>query len=88
MVIGAVLIFTLYNYPTKTTVVLFGRVYENVSIVLLTLYAFLAGVAAVVIFAIAERISLAQKIGKLKKNNENLKKELDALRNLPLGEEE
>ncbi len=87
LVVVIILIFTLYNYTTTTNIFLFGKTY-TISTALLSLFAFIFGIISVVVFAIVEEIGLRAKIRKLKKENRNLKKELDALRNLPLGKEE
>jgi hypothetical protein len=50
-------------------------------------YAFIAGMVFVLVLALADEIVLRTNLHRMNKENRNLKKELDALRNLPLEEE-
>ncbi len=87
IVVVFVLIFSLYNANAVVTVIILGKSFKT-TVALLALYSFLAGIVSLIIFAISEEIGLRIKINRLKKENKELKKEINSLRNLPLGKEE
>ncbi len=86
IIFAALLIFTFLNYEFKVSVNVIGKIYQNIPLALIVLYAFLAGVIITGIFSIFEWLHQKSIIGKLKKEKSRLKEELDKLRNLPFAE--
>lgn len=86
-VIGFVIGFVVLNSGEKVNVDIFGQKIFDISLAMVCFYAFVAGAIFILIFALADEIVLRNSLHKIKKDNENLKKELDALRNLPFEEE-
>ncbi len=84
-VVVVVGIFAGYNYNTYTTVNMIGSTWENVSLALIVFIGFVFGLFSVIIFAIVEGIALRSRISRFRKETEALKKEINALRNLPLA---
>jgi uncharacterized integral membrane protein len=87
IVIGFIIGFVVLNSATKVDVDIFGQKLADISIAMICFYAFVAGMVFVLVFALADEIILRNSLFKMKRDNANLKKELDALRNLPFEEE-
>ncbi len=88
LVVGLLVGFAVINAPSKTDLNLFGQRYFQVPIIVVIFYSFLGGMLFVLVFSLANEIILRNNLRKERKNNENLRKELDALRNYPISEEE
>jgi len=86
IVIGFLIGFMIMNFQTKIDLDFFGHRIFDISFSMICLYAFVAGMLFILIFALIDEIILRTNIYRLNKENRNLKKELDALRNLPLEE--
>ncbi|MEO0123617.1 MAG: LapA family protein [candidate division WOR-3 bacterium] len=87
VVIGFMIGFIVLNADKKVDVNIFGQQFTNIALSMVCFYSFVAGMIFVLVFALADEIVLRNTMNKLKKENNNIKKELDALRNLPLEEE-
>ncbi|MGQ9464637.1 MAG: lipopolysaccharide assembly protein LapA domain-containing protein [bacterium] len=87
IVIGFMIGFIVLNAEKKVEVDIFGQKFSNVALSMVCFYAFVAGMVFVLVFALADEIALRNTMNKLRKDNSNIKKELDALRNLPFEEE-
>lgn len=87
IVIGFMIGFIVLNAEKKVEVDIFGQKISNIALSMVCFYAFVAGMIFVLVFALADEIALRNTMNKLKKDNNNIKKELDALRNLPFEEE-
>jgi len=87
LVIGFMIGFIVLNADEKVDVNIFGQQFTNIALSMVCFYSFVAGMVFVLIFALADEIVLRNTMNKLKKENNNIKKELDALRNLPFEEE-
>ncbi len=87
IVIGFMIGFIVLNAESKVDVDIFGQKVSNIALSIVCFYSFVAGMVFVLVFALADEISLRNTMNKLKKENTNIKKELDALRNLPFEEE-
>lgn len=87
IVIGFMIGFMMLNSQTVVDVDIFGHKIEDLSLYMVSFYAFLAGMVFVLIFALADEIALRTNLYKLRKENKDLRKELTALRNLPFEEE-
>ena len=88
IVIGTLIGFMIINSQTKVELEIgFGQRISTISVALVCFYSFAAGMVFILIFALADEIMLRRNLYKLKKENRNLRKELDALRNLPFEEE-
>uniref|UniRef100_A0A7C4TCJ2 DUF1049 domain-containing protein n=1 Tax=candidate division WOR-3 bacterium TaxID=2052148 RepID=A0A7C4TCJ2_UNCW3 len=87
VVIGFLIGFITLNSGERVRVDIFGQKITDLSLSLVCFYAFAAGMIFVLVFALADEIILRNTLHKMKKENTNLKKELDALRNLPFEEE-
>ncbi|MEO0128617.1 MAG: LapA family protein [candidate division WOR-3 bacterium] len=87
IVIGFMIGFIVLNADKKVEVNIFGQQFTNIALSMVCFYSFVAGMIFVLVFALADEIVLRNTMNKLKKENNNIKKELDALRNLPLEEE-
>ncbi|MEO0215703.1 MAG: LapA family protein [candidate division WOR-3 bacterium] len=87
IVIGFLIGFITLNSGERVSIDIFGQQISNLSLSLVCFYAFAAGMVFVLVFALADEIVLRSTLNKIKKENINLKKELDALRNLPFEEE-
>jgi uncharacterized integral membrane protein len=87
VVVGFLIGFMIINAQTKVEVDLFGYRTFDISVSMVCLYAFVAGMVFVLIFALADEIVLRTNLYRANKENKNLKQELSALRNLPIEEE-
>ncbi|MEO0136654.1 MAG: lipopolysaccharide assembly protein LapA domain-containing protein [candidate division WOR-3 bacterium] len=87
IVIGFIIGFIVLNVDERVNINIFGQHYSNIALSMVCFYSFVAGMIFILVFALADEIVLRNAINKLKKENENIKKELDALRNLPFEEE-
>lgn len=87
VVIGFLIGFMILNSQIKVDVDLFGNRIFDISLSMICLYAFVAGMVFVLIFALADEIVLRTHLYRANKENEELKQELSALRNLPFEEE-
>ncbi len=87
LVIGFMIGFIVLNADEKVDVNIFGQQFTNIALSMVCFYSFVAGMVFVLVFALADEIVLRNTMNKLKKENNNIKKELDALRNLPFEEE-
>ncbi|MEO0185365.1 MAG: lipopolysaccharide assembly protein LapA domain-containing protein [candidate division WOR-3 bacterium] len=87
LVIGFMIGFVVLNTDKKVDIDIFGQKLSNIALSMVCFYSFVAGMVFVLVFALADEIALRNTMNKLKKENNNIKKELDALRNLPLEEE-
>jgi len=87
IVIGFMIGFIVLNTDKKVDVDVFGQKLSNIALSMVCFYSFVAGMVFVLVFALADEIALRNTMNKLKKENNNIKKELDALRNLPFEEE-
>jgi uncharacterized protein HemY len=79
LVIGFMIGFMVLNSQIRVDLDIFGQRISDISLAMVCFYAFLAGM----VFVLVLRTGLYR----LNRENRNLKKELDALRNLPLEEE-
>jgi len=86
-VIGFLSGFVVLNSHVRVDLDIFGQKILNVPVSLICFYAFIAGMIFILIFALADEVILRNNLRNLRKENENIKKELDALRNLPFEEE-
>ena len=66
---------------------LFGHKIYDISLAMICLYAFVAGMLFVLIYALVDEIVLRTHLHRVNRENKNLKRELHALRNLPFEEE-
>lgn len=80
-------LFALFNYPIQTDVQIFGHTIQGVSVALLGLISFGFGVFSIVLFALAGEIRLRARARRLQREIEAMRKEINALRNLPLASE-
>jgi len=87
LVVGLLVGFSVINSQSKVDVNLFGQKYPTVPVVVVIFYSFLGGMIFVLVFAVANEIVLRRRLSRERKINENLKKELEALRNYPISEE-
>ncbi len=88
IVIGTLIGFMIINSQTKVELAIgFGQRISTISIALVCFYSFAAGMVFILIFALADEVMLRRRLYLLNKENRNLRKELDALRNLPFEEE-
>lgn len=86
LIIGFLLVFlSLQNYNVFTTVQVFHRQYDNISLSVVMLYAFAFGLLTIGIFAVIDEIRLRSRLHKQKKEQDALFEELKALRNLSIG---
>jgi uncharacterized protein HemY len=87
LVIGFMIGFMVLNSQAKVDLDIFGQRISDISLAMVCFYSFLAGMVFVLVFALADEIVLRTGLYRMGRENKNLKKELDALRNLPLEEE-
>jgi uncharacterized integral membrane protein len=78
--------FNSGNPPPTASVNFFGKTYE-IAVSLFGFICFGIGIASVVLFALVDEISLRTRIRRLKRETQTLRKEINALRNLPLASE-
>ncbi len=71
--------------PVTITVNFLGQ--HQVTVIQLGAVCFLVGMAAVAIFLLMEEVALRSRIGAQKRKLESMRKEINALRNLPLAAE-
>ncbi len=86
-VIGFMSGFVVLNSNINVDLDIFGQKVPGVPVALVCFYSFVAGMVFILIFALADEIRLRNSLHNVRKENENIKKELDALRNLPFEEE-
>ncbi len=86
-VIGFMIGFIVLNADKSVDINIFGNQLTNIPLSMVCFYSFVGGMVFVLVFALADEIVLRSAMNKLKKENSNIKKELDALRNLPFEEE-
>ncbi len=79
-------ILAIFNAQELVTVRVFWQKYENTPLAVVMLYAYALGLLTVGIFAAISEIRLRREIQRERKEKEALLEELQALRNLPLGE--
>ena len=79
--------FMMLNLDHKVDIDIFGKKINDVPLAMLSLYSFIAGMLFVFIFALADGIILRNNLHRLNREHRALRKELDALRNLPFEEE-
>jgi uncharacterized integral membrane protein len=87
IVTGFMIGFVVLNSSTRVDLDIFGQKVINIPLSMVCFYSFIAGMIFILVFALADDIILRNNLHKVRKENANLKKELDALRNLPLEEE-
>ena len=87
IVIGFMVGFMVLNSQARVDLDIFGHRIFDISLAMVCFYAFLAGMVFVLVFALADEIVLRTGLHRMNKENRNLRKELEALRNLPLEEE-
>jgi len=87
IVIGFMIGFVVLNSQTRVDLDVFGQKVINIPLSLVCFYSFIAGMIFILVFALADDVVLRNNLHKTRKENANLKKELDALRNLPIEEE-
>ncbi|MCK4941497.1 DUF1049 domain-containing protein [candidate division WOR-3 bacterium] len=87
LVIGFMIGFMVLNSQARVDLDVFGYRVFDISLAIVCFYAFIAGMVFVLVLALADEIVLRTNLYRMNKENRNLKKELDALRNLPLEEE-
>jgi uncharacterized protein HemY len=87
IVIGFMVGFMVLNSQSRVDLDIFGQRIFDISLAMVCFYSFIAGMVFVLVFALADEIVLRTSLFRMKKENKNLKKELEALRNLPLEEE-
>lgn len=87
IVIGFLIGFMVLNSQTPVEVNIFGYKIFSISLAMVCFYAFIAGMVFVLVFALADEIVLRTNLHRIGKENKNLRKELEALRNLPFEEE-
>lgn len=86
--IGFLLVFlSLQNYNTNTSVQIFHKHYENISLAVIMLYAFGFGLLTIGIFAVIDEIRLRSRLYQQKKERDAIFEELKALRNLTIDVE-
>lgn len=78
--------FMVLNSQQSVDLDIFGRKIIGISLSMVCFYSFLAGMIFVLVFALADEVVLRTSMHRMNKENRNLKKELDALRNLPIEE--
>jgi len=79
-----VLVLAITNSSTTTNAVVFTKVYTNVPVAFVMLYAFAFGALCVGIFSVVSEIQLRSRLYRQKKAQDALMEELRALRNAPL----
>lgn len=87
IIIGFMVGFMVLNSQSRVDLDIFGQRVFDISLAMVCFYAFVAGMVFVLVFALADEILLRTNLFRMNKENKNLKKELEALRNLPLEEE-
>jgi len=87
IVIGFSVGIMALNAHTTVNLDIFGQKINDISLSLVCFYTFIAGMVFILVFALADEIVLRTNLRRISKENNNLKKELDALRNLPFEEE-
>lgn len=87
IVIGFMIGFMVLNSQTSVNLDIFGQKIFDISLAMVCFYAFIAGMVFVLVFALADEIALRTNLYRIRKENKNLQKELNALRNLPFEEE-
>lgn len=88
LIIGFMIGFMVLNSQARVDLDIFGQKVNDMSLSVVCFYAFIAGMIFVLVFALADEIVLRSSLHRLRKENKNLRKELNALRNLPFEEPE
>lgn len=84
-IIGILLVyFALMNTTPISELNVFGKIYKNIPLSIIMLYAFVFGLVVAGFFWLVNEIKLRTELHHRKKENESLLAELSALRNLPL----
>lgn len=86
IVVGFMIGFMVLNSQQSVDLDIFGHKITGISLSMVCFFSFLAGMVFVLVFALADEIVLRTSMYRMNKENKNLKKELDALRNLPIEE--
>jgi uncharacterized integral membrane protein len=79
-----VLVLALTNSQTMTSAVVFNKIYYDVPVAFVMLYAFAFGALCVGIFSLVSEIQLRSRLYRQRKTQDALMEELRALRNAPL----
>jgi uncharacterized integral membrane protein len=87
LVIGFLVGFMIVNTQITVDIDLYGHKIYDISLSMVCLYAFVAGMLFVLIYALVDEIVLRTQLHRVNKENKDLKRELHALRNLPFEEE-
>ena len=87
VVIGLVGGFMWLNRQPVEVVDIFGYRLYDIPLSMVCFYAFVVGMVFVIIFALVDEIVLRSTIHRIRRENKNLRKELNSLRNLPIEEE-
>jgi uncharacterized integral membrane protein len=87
IVIGFMIGFVVLNSQTRIDLDIFGQKVINIPLSMVCFYSFIAGMVFILVFALADDIILRNNLHKARRENADLKKELDLLRNLPFEEE-
>jgi uncharacterized integral membrane protein len=87
IVIGFMIGFVVLNSQPRVDLDIFGQKVINIPLSLVCFYSFIAGMIFILVFALADDIILRNNLHRARKENADLKKELNALRNLPFEEE-
>ncbi len=87
VVVGFMIGFMVLNSQSRVDLDIFGHKVYDISLAMVCFYSFLAGMIFILVFALADEIVLRTSLYRMNRENRNLRKELDALRNLPLEEE-
>jgi predicted membrane metal-binding protein len=80
-------LFALFNHGIQTDVQIFKQTIEGVSVALVGLICFGFGVFSILLFSLAEEIRLRSRARRLQREIDSMRKEVNALRNLPLAPE-
>jgi uncharacterized integral membrane protein len=87
IVIGFMIGFVVLNSQPRVDLDIFGQKVINIPLSIVCFYSFIAGMIFILVFALADDIILRNNLHRARKENTDLKKELNALRNLPFEEE-
>lgn len=87
IVIGFMIGFVVLNSQPRVDLDIFGQKVINIPLSMVCFYSFIAGMIFILVFALADDIILRNNLHRARKENADLKKELNALRNLPFEEE-
>lgn len=87
IVVGFLIGFVVLNSQPRVDLDVFGQKFVNLPLSLVCFYSFAAGMIFILVFALADDLVLRKNLRQAHQENAALKKELDALRNLPFEEE-